>query len=384
MKKNILTIGAYERDNFGDFLFFIVLKNALLEKDCNITAGSIIEADMNESIGEYVYPYHFLLNNYKWDAIWVVGGEIGNVDVDVALSMSFDDNIASLYFNSETQIKKIIANYFFCGVGKQLAYLPSLELYEENRNSFYIVNSVGGFEGLKNEQLSKKTLNELKKVNHLTVRNSLTYDFLKENNISCSLIPDVVHALPYFYNKKDWAMKGSYILFQINESLLNIYTKEKISFVINEIVKKYNCRVCFFSAGTARHHDSIKKYVEIKEYIWSNYNEDRIEIIKERDPLVLVDWISNSKLWIGSSLHGRILSIAYEIPRISLEVEKVSNYCKLWDDELPYNVSLDQLLASCEIAMGVSKDYLKDKAGELSKKAKSNLDDIIVKIYENR
>ena len=45
-KINILTIGAYERDNFGDLLFFILLKRILEGKNCNIVAGSIVGSDM--------------------------------------------------------------------------------------------------------------------------------------------------------------------------------------------------------------------------------------------------------------------------------------------------------------------------------------------------
>jgi exopolysaccharide biosynthesis predicted pyruvyltransferase EpsI len=132
-------------------------------------------------------------------------------------------------------------------------------------------------------------------------------------------------------------------------------------------------RSIFFAAGIANYHDDIEQYKNLKKYIQCNFHEDRIDIINERNPIALVNWIKNSQLWIGSSLHGRVISSAYSIPRVSLKMGKVSNYCELWDNVFPYNVALDNILGSCEIAWSVEKKYADFQSQFLSEKANINL-----------
>ena len=40
--------------------------------------------------------------------------------------------------------------------------------------------------------------------------------------------------------------------------------------------------------------------------------------------MVLARLIANAYAWIGSSLHGRIISAAYGVPRVSLDKPKVN------------------------------------------------------------
>lgn len=389
MCKNILTIGAYERDNFGDLLFFIILKKALQGAGWNIVPGSVVYSDMRNTLGEIVFPYDILLHRYKWDAVWVVGGEMGSLDIENAMLMSLEKEHAKIYQELEVEAREYIMHFLAGNNTNHLAYLPIIDDYDLNKNTKLIINSVGGFELLDNRNtvLFDSTMKTLKSATYISVRNRQSHVFLNSHGIHNVLAPDIVHIIPLCFQDKDYdffqQQEEDYALFQISTSYFNEYPIDYISKKIFDTIKEYDYKIYLFAAGIANYHDDIEQYKDIKKYIHCNFNEDRVEIINERNPIALVNWIKHSKLWVGSSLHGRIISSAYSIPRVSLKMDKVSNYCELWDNLFPYNVALDNIVRSCEIAWSVEKKYADFQSKSLSEKAKTNLNSILDKIYEN-
>lgn len=381
-KINILTIGAYERDNFGDLLFFILLKRILESKNCNIVAGSIVGSDMRGLIGEYVYPYHLLLDRYKWDIVWVVGGEMGSLPLEGALRRSLGENFFNSYSRSDEKLKRMILRYLSCDIGDRLAYLPDINLYENNSRAKLVLNSVGGFEGipsLKNEEIAKNSINSLKSSSFVSVRNNYSHEYLESVGVSSRLSPDIVQLLPKIY-KPNKVKKKEYILFQVRQIYFDVYTIEEIGNVLVDIVNKYNYDIYLFIAGTANLHDSNESYLKIVDFVKDKIGKNKISIIEDRVPLMLVDWISNAKLWIGTSLHGRIISAAYRIRRISLENIKVSNYCELWDETFPYSVGLKELLKICEKSFLIDDANIRNKTEELIFKVDNNLKSLLSEV----
>lgn len=379
--KNILTIGAYERDNFGDLLFFLILKTVLRDRGYNIVAGSIVGSDMRNLIGEYVFPYHLLLKKYKWDVIWVVGGEMGALPLDGALRMSLGENFFKEYLQLDEDLRKIILDYLSCNIGDRLAYLPDINLYKKNLKTKLVLNSVGGFEELpflENKNIIKNSIDSFKSLSSISVRNNYSHKYLESIGVSSRLSPDVVHILPKIYknNKIDVC---EYILFQVNKFYFDKNSIEDVGNVLIEIINKFNHDIYLFLAGTANLHDSKKDYLKIIDFVRDKIGKNKINIIEDRNPLHLVDWISNAKLWIGTSLHGRIISASYRVRRISLENKKVYNYCKKWDDIFPFNINLSDLLKSCEDANMVRDDAVCIKANELILKADDNLKSLLDK-----
>src|SRR5690606_38014138 len=62
-----------------------------------------------------------------------------------------------------------------------------------------------------------------------------------------------------------------------------------------------------------------------------------------RRPYDLVDEIAGVGLWVGLSLHGRIISGAYGVPRVSFTKRKVDAYASTWDPDMPWGVTPDRL-----------------------------------------
>jgi hypothetical protein len=78
-------------------------------KDVEVTPASIIFSDMREINGEVVYPYDLMLKLYEWDAVWVVGGEVGGVDVvGVGVGQEEQHDVIFLYVthNAPSQVSQ--------------------------------------------------------------------------------------------------------------------------------------------------------------------------------------------------------------------------------------------------------------------------------------
>jgi len=377
MKKRILAIGAYERDNFGDLLFFQVLKEYL--SDCTVIAGSIMYSDMTETLGEKVLPYPILLKKYSWDTVWVVGGEVGGVDIDAAYNMSLSPEQLRVYSNLSSAKKRVIQKAYSGNSVPDTAYLPDKSLFSELRQCKLIINSVGisNIEKLQNAYIAKRSLTILKEAHQLTVRDKKSAIYCRKNNISSQLIPDVVHSIGRMDNwialKKQVSNKSPYITFQMNQGLLRSYNRYEVARILVSIIKKYKVKIIMVAAGIAAHHDSYAEYHHLKMLVGREVGKENIEVLLSRKPSVIVERIINSMLWVGTSLHGRIVASSFHVPRISLTNEKVDSYAETWDHHFPSNVMLQDVPSIIGEVLNKNYHEAHTYADSVSEMAESNL-----------
>lgn len=333
--RNILAVGAYERDNFGDYLFFEVLKRAL--PDDNIIPGSVIVGDMRKEYGFVTVPYDYVLDNYSVDAVWVVGGEIGGVNISAALDMSTGDILEGpLYSSYGTEVKEKIEKLLGASDRNKRAYIPDMKLYKKNTEKPLIIQSVG----LKHIFVgSVNNRDLLMRAKRLVVRETQSYSLCKESGVKVTLAPDVVHSISKFYTpNKDDVERA--VMLQVNKSTLDSYKKKHIKSVLRTIYDAHNIPIILFAAGTANGHDSFKAYEDIVESLKDDID---IKILDTRNPLKIIDYIAAAKIVIGTSLHVRIIASTYNVPRISLRNDKTSSYAKEWDDTWPTDVDFNEL-----------------------------------------
>ncbi|MGO3702370.1 MAG: polysaccharide pyruvyl transferase family protein [Candidatus Saccharimonadales bacterium] len=331
-KNNVLTIGAYERDNFGDILFYYIAKKSL--RETAITPGSIVSG--GAIFGDEIVNYDKALKEKAWSTVWIVGGEVGGATVDKA----------KLMLPTEADRVSILQD--------RLAYIPDSADYENLTETKMIANSVGA--------LSERATAVIQGYDNpfISVRDKSSFTALIESGIDTVLVPDVVHALPFFYKiEKD--QDDPYILFQVSKDILQSNREENISKIADQLVRlsqEFSSKVCLLPAGIAPGHDSMGDYDDIKNTI-----EDRgfkeVFIHTDRDPLAIVAKIANAKLWVGSSLHGRIISIAYGVPRVSFAKTKLDRYSQTWDSEMPYGVSVKDFADASRRAVNIPKEYVR-------------------------
>ena len=205
---------------------------------------------------------------------------------------------------------------------------------------------------------------------------------MEKNKIAASLSPDVVHTINLFHPK--YSSTKRYFTFQINTELIKTsrYSPKKIAVILQQISHALKADVRLFLAGTAAFHDDERTYKQIVQAFKLIEHKYAISITTDRNPLCLVDEISGSVLWIGTSLHGRIIAASYNVPRISLLNKKVSRYAESWDNKYPHGVAIDAVLSAVEAAVKTPADP--KLANKLAKQAQRNFSQLIKPVFKKK
>lgn len=351
-RKQILLVGAYERDNFGDVLFGILTKQALEDRGHTVVLSSVVMADMRHIFGEVVVPYTYALTHYTWDVVWVVGGEVAGTSVDKSLSMTLPGSSYSRLQDLTAAEQDSAARHVIGAPSSAaVAYIPNLARYERNTEAMLIINSSGGF---REKGRAKRLVNRAAHV-HVATRDDVSYAALSDASVdSVALTPDLVHTIPGVLPKPEQVENR--LLFQASDAHLREALMECVISQLGAVAQRHSCGISLFAAGYAPHHDSLEKYERIKAGIESQHPGVQVDIPAERDPLELVTMIASARLWLGSSLHGRIISGAYNVPRVSFSKPKLNRYIGHWDPDMPYGVELTDFIDAVDQAMSSESD----------------------------
>ena len=342
----VLVIGAFERDNFGDLLFYELTKDYL--NTCRIVAGSVIGADMRTLIGTQVYPQNDLLAARAWDAVWVVGGEIGGVTAENALAMSLPELEGEVFDAASTMGRTALTRYLSDSTLADPAYLPVLSRFPLNEQTPLILNSVGlsnlgAHEGTAN---ADSAIGVLRGAVAVSVRDKRSQEFARSVGVLTRLSPDIVHSISLRYPQllhEYVPAQAPYFVFQSSIPVIAKYGAEEVARAIVRLAVQTGWRPVLLLAGLARHHDSPQQYEQVVHEIKRQSPDLEPAILSTRRPLELAAWIAQSQLWLGTSLHGRIIANSFSRPRVSLENLKVANYAQTWDREFPASVPLEEI-----------------------------------------
>jgi polysaccharide pyruvyl transferase WcaK-like protein len=374
---NIIAIGAYERDNFGDLLFFSTLKK-YFEGRANIVPASIIYSDMSSSLGEIVLPYHYLLKHYKWDAVWVVGGEIGSVIFDDAIQVDMPTSNVEIFNN--TTNKEYVREFIDSANSDGIAYIPNMANYPINNDTPLIINSVGLRYLENHEKHIDASLKKLSRANFLSVRDNVSSEALKKYGIEHNVYPDIVSSISALFPLPKTNTKP-YMIFHANENVLKDISPATMASVIARISNEHNLDVEFFLAGSVRLHDSIEKYEEIIAEL-KNYdfrNNVKRESFANRDPIFLAHLIGSSSFCVSTSLHCRIISAAYGVKRVSISDghKKNTDYSSFWDPDYPTIDKASDIESAVRVALNT-----KDHTNSIEKNSCNNFEEAFSVVNE--
>ncbi|MFT4221281.1 MAG: polysaccharide pyruvyl transferase family protein [Microbacterium sp.] len=363
----ILCVGAYERDNFGDLLFQLITAQYLDGAD--VVFAAPFSSDMTELIGIHVPAYGPLLESERFDAVWTVGGEVGGVGIDYAYRTKHGDDAHRDFVAKTPDERRAILAAEQGAVPVESPYLPRASAYAPNVNAAVVVNSVGlaGVRGLPPVRKAG-VLGVLREATRIAVRDQRSSEALRDEGIEHRLEPDLVHSIAVTRPLPD-RVRGDYVLLQASAAHVRGYGVDGFARAIidSPVLREHPVRL--FTAGTAPGHDSFEVYERVRDLVREADPARRIEISRTTDPWARVDEIASAKLWIGSSLHGRIISCAYGVPRVSFARPKVDDYARTWDDEMPWGIDHGGMDAAASRALELPAD---DRGADLGKRAHEN------------
>ena len=382
--RSVALIGAYERDNFGDLLFLIVTETLLARRGAITQATGPFPADMTDLLDRHIPSLGACLRSERFDAIWTVGGELGGITLPTAYRMSATDNDWEAYRRLSVRQRAMRLMEITDGASLQLAYIPQMsESWWSRTRIPLVVNSVGlhGARRLR-PRIKRELVKTLRNSAGVSVRDRVSSEWLNRYSIDHLLAPDVVHLLPNVHPVRQ-AVADDRAILQVSRVHLTRFGMDKIvDLVAMPLMRRFR-EVRIVRAGAARGHDPSEELHRLAEIVNARVGGRRMELSPARRPLDIVDEIACSGLWLGSSMHGRIVAAAYEVPRISFASTKVDAYASQWDADMPFRImpqDLNEALSSIPSAQ--ERGRLSEVSQGLADLATSNFVRMTTRIEE--
>ncbi len=328
----IAVLGPHDRINFGDFLFPIMLDFALsktFNSKIELKKFSLVKADFSHLGAFSSNSYKVLtksINNNEIDTVIVAGGESLTARWNNLYSY-INPYYDKLYQNTNLRNNRLVRNIpkFILGNKTEFPFIiNNLNYTKKNIRHYY--NAVGGASGL-----NKNQINVLKSANLVGLRDLASFEYLEKNNLkeNIFLVPDSAIILSDVYPINELPINnfGEYIFLQLS----NYKHENKIDDIISQLEKLLSegNKIILCPIGTAKGHEDHIILKKIKE----NISRDNL-ILVEGQPTIkeIISYIVNSKLYIGTSLHGVITAMSYAVPYIALNPKqsKLTSFLKTW------------------------------------------------------
>ncbi|MDQ1203314.1 polysaccharide pyruvyl transferase family protein [Rhodococcus sp. SORGH_AS_0303] len=376
MNDRLLLVGAYERDNFGDLLFLERAQQYLVGH--NSLATVPFDNECFDASTYALVPYTDALRESSARGVIVVGGEVGGTSATSAYTMSCTDELYREFLKAGRLRKiKIVRSStelsVFCS-----PYLPRMSRDSSTHEAAAALNSVGlsGLSGLVGTRRFE-AWQAVRECSYVSVRDRQSSDLLAKNQISHVLAPDFIHTLltsPSF--RPD--VRRNRALIQMKAKVLEQLGVETVASVLSGSKELKNFDLQFFSAGSARGHDSDALYLEVKRLFEKMSPGRRISMPEVGSAQQKAESIAGCGLWVGTSLHGLIISSAFDVPRVGLELEKLVRYAETWGEVMPVGVPIadaDAAVASALLARSSAAES--GRAAELSQLAHNSMTNAI-------
>ncbi|ART78197.1 hypothetical protein B4U37_20065 [Sutcliffiella horikoshii] len=397
--KEIAIVGAFDRYNYGDLLFPIIIENYIkkyrpeLLQEYSLGYYGLISSDLSSVGGKKTDEIRNLIKRFKnssdENVILISGGEV--------LPARWYQMYEHLSRNSLIHyIKKVIRKT----IGKEIleAYVrrrlgvegkfPWIFIKEDvGINSKIFYNTVGGsnISNFSSIELAYVKSN-LRKIDYFSVRDNLTMSNFED--ISPIMAPDSAIIMSTFFTEevlkelinpkvKEYVEENSFICFQTN--LTSSVGKEKIiASQLKRISQKSNLRILLLPIGFASGHDNQIALQKILTYI--NPFADLMVDLNIYDIMYL---IAKSQFFAGTSLHGNITASSYAVPHIGLgkKIYKLDSFTKTWDiEDYEGNVEFEELYDTFIKYSKIPKMELETKRDYLITKSLQNFNQMFDKI----
>lgn len=371
----VLVVGAYERDNFGDLLFWLVTSAYL--RDAELHAAAPFAADMTELLGRKVEAYGPLLRDETFDVIWTAGGQVGRMDLRTAFRLSTPPEVYRDYRErSSDERARLLRD--LAGGGRVLSpYIPTPLSYARNAGAIAVLNSVG-LDGIRTVEPGRRAelVTLLRGEDFISVRDQASSDLLSDLGIEHRLVPDAVHAISKL-RPATRDTDADTVIIQASSAHLGKYGHVELADAIVASPQLAGRRLRFLLAGSAAGHDSVTDYEEVIKHLRRAAPGTDVAVLLERKPYELADHIRRARLVIATSLHVRVVACSYGVPRVSFARPKPTKYARTWDPDMPFEVAFDELDTAVKQALAAGDDpRVAARSAELTQLAHDNLEDL--------
>ncbi len=372
-ENHILIIGAFDRFNYGDLLFPLIIEAQLATYGQTFDARyfGIVKSDLSALGGKPTDDiqafYRRCRKSKGHTSVIVAGGEAVAVtwtSLLLALSGAFKrthrfhhylnklidlNAFAKKKLHGETDLPFVFTKADFAGIDR------------------VIFNSLGGseidpttldrFDGLRDK---------LRGVDYFAVRDKATQENLTRQGIDTHLYPDSAILMANFYPTTILAHRVSvqvaeyvarnrhrYVFVQIKNNHAKA-NERLIAKQLDAISTHAGLHLCLCPIGKALNHDDHLALKRIAPLLHQPYT-----LIDEITIWDIMYLIANAGVYIGTSLHGAITAMSYAVPYVGVAVPKLHSYLQTWGvDGINRTVPLDGLHEGANRALAIDRTAL--------------------------
>lgn len=381
---NIPTIlfGAFDRHNFGDLLFPHVVA-AMLDYENPVFAG-LVDTDLRHFGGHAVHAIGALAAACGERPVNLihVGGEILTCGAWQAAVMLLPLRearavVARLDPRPEEALEWAQRRL---GTRALAPYCVPGDLFPGAR---VIYNAVGGTGlGECDEALRAEVLANLRAADMVGVRDRQTLAQLAEAGLTATLVPDPAvmvaallgeriarHARAGEVAQIGAAFPQGYLAMQFSADFGDDATLDALAAGLERSTRSTGHGVALFRAGAAPWHDDLACYARLAAHLPAT----SVRIVESLDIWDICALIASSRGYCGSSLHGRIVAMAYALPRVNLlhpcatgRPSKQAAFAATWEPpQVRATVAVAELAAGVGHALNADPKLLRQTAREL-------------------
>lgn len=358
--RRVFVLSASDRFNYGDLLFPIVAKKQL-EKEFEVVNTAIVRTNLAELGALPTMPYGSLYQRRQGtnsrDAILVAGGEVLGSDwatlysyVSPAFRKVYDFFAARR--TTRRGFEVVVRNLL--GHAEPVPFVPSRDTLLDEVDFFF--HAVGGCDTHESEHRT-----QVKKVftrsRYVSAREEDTYNSIK-TGLGCSnvvLTPDSAILMSDYYPKRPSSVGGNYLCFQMRghryQDHLGVVREQ-----LDQLAAQSGRHIVLLSIGNCPGHDD-----HVPLQILNRELKAPSTFVKPNSIEAVMMTIANSDLYIGTSLHGVITAMSFEVPYLGLDptILKIPSYLRSWaPPSLAQATKFDEICAAGLGALRVEKASL--------------------------
>lgn len=371
MTRPLILFGAFDRHNFGDLLFPHVCAALLPARQPMVAA--LVARDMRACGGYPTQAFPALaarLQGQPADLLHA-GGELLTCTAHEAAVMLLPehDACAVLAAPGGPRLKPP-------GSDALLSYLAAPEMLPGAR---MLYNAVGGVEfDYLDTQARAEAGHQLRSAHWLGVREHITQTALARCGIQASLLPDSVSVVAELFGARiaQHAARGEpaavtaifphgYLALQFSADFGDDATLDALAGQLERFAGQHRLGLVPFRAGAAPWHDALAPYERLAARLRAPAH-----VFTSLDIWDICALLAGSRGYCGTSLHGRIVAMAYGLPRLNFARGagggKQRAYAAAWDADCPGVVDIDAIEPALRVALALPRARLQEHARRLA------------------
>ncbi|PFP30854.1 hypothetical protein COJ96_02500 [Bacillus sp. AFS073361] len=388
----ICIVGAFDRYNYGDILFPIVIEKYIKDnlkdelKDSPIEFYALKDTDLTNIKGVKTKNIKHLKNDVKDgnNIIIIAGGDVLPVRIFHAFSDLIENKIINKLMNQTIRVfgtsiyDKFLINYY--DLSSKFPWIIKND--DSNIKNYVFYNAVGASSIYKlphNDLEVMKGL--LEKSDYISVRDLKSKENLNNIGIKPLVYPDSAIIMSELFSDefllenttqevKNYISESSgFICLQLNMYSLK-GNEERVVSEIEQLIKETKLKLVLLPIGKANNHNDLDALRIIKSKL--NLDAYLPENLNIYDVMYL---IAKSNLFIGTSLHGNITAISFGVPHIGLnkDIEKLDYFLKCWDiEEIDGCINIDEINKSAQKILRIDRKKLLKKRDDLIRLSNEN------------